>query len=200
MNIVTEKKCSACGEVKPIDQFSNEKRSKDTHMSICKVCASANAAKWNRENRERRKENERKSYAANRDKFLSKNRKWKKDNPQKILVINRNWHRKNPSRSKELRERWEKKNPEAKRIRDRNRRARLLKSEGKFTVKEWKDLCQKYGNICLCCRKPNKLTADHVIPISKGGKNTIENIQPLCGSCNSSKHTSIIDYRPSHQK
>jgi 5-methylcytosine-specific restriction endonuclease McrA len=41
------------------------------------------------------------------------------------------------------------------------------------------------------------LTADHVVPLSRGGANDIGKIQPLCGSCNSRKHTKIVDYRPS---
>lgn len=76
-----------------------------------------------------------------------------------------------------------------------NRRARKLGNGGKYTVTEWRALCGWFGNICLKCGSDGKLTADHVIPISKGGANTIINLQPLCVSCNSSKHTKTIDYR-----
>jgi 5-methylcytosine-specific restriction endonuclease McrA len=56
-------------------------------------------------------------------------------------------------------------------------------------------LCEKYHKRCLCCDKRRKLTADHVIPVSKGGTSDISNIQPLCQPCNSSKGAKIIDYR-----
>ena len=53
----------------------------------------------------------------------------------------------------------------------------------------------KYGNRCLCCGSYEKISLDHVIPISKGGKDEIENLQPLCKSCNSKKGIKTIDYR-----
>lgn len=76
------------------------------------------------------------------------------------------------------------------------RRARVKATTGKFTKQEWLDLCAKYGNKCLACEKQTKLTPDHVIPIALGGTNDISNIQPLCLSCNISKHAKHIDYRP----
>src|SRR5439155_430834 len=40
---------------------------------------------------------------------------------------------------------------------------------------------------CSRCPATTDLTADHITPLSKGGKNVLQNIQVLCRSCNSSK-------------
>lgn len=67
-----------------------------------------------------------------------------------------------------------------------------------FTNAEWEDLKARYGYKCLNCwrREPHiKLTIDHVVPLQLGGSGAISNIQPLCGSCNSSKGTNTYDYR-----
>lgn len=76
-----------------------------------------------------------------------------------------------------------------------NRRARKAGNSGSHTVKEWQALCEAAGHRCLCCGSARKLTRDHVIPIDSGGSDNIENIQPLCKSCNSSKGTKSTDYR-----
>ena len=39
------------------------------------------------------------------------------------------------------------------------------------------------------------LTVDQVVPLTKEGGNGIENIQPLCGPCNSRKRDRTIDFR-----
>jgi len=76
------------------------------------------------------------------------------------------------------------------------RRSLKVGNGGSHTPKEWIDLLEKYNYTCLCCGATNvKMTKDHIVPISKGGRDDINNIQPLCITCNISKHTRIIDYR-----
>jgi len=78
----------------------------------------------------------------------------------------------------------------------RDRRARLENCEGSYTHREWTELLNKYEGKCLQCGSTENIEADHVVPITKGGSNSIENIQPLCRRCNRKKWTKILDFRP----
>jgi 5-methylcytosine-specific restriction protein A len=67
-----------------------------------------------------------------------------------------------------------------------------------FTGREWGALKAAWGYRCLRCwrhESQRKLTVDHIVPMDLGGSNTISNIQPLCGPCNSRKWQKAIDYR-----
>lgn len=81
------------------------------------------------------------------------------------------------------------------RCRSHTARARASGSSGRFNENEWRELCRRHDNKCACCGEHKPLTADHVISLATGGTNTIDNIQPLCRSCNSRKGASTIDYR-----
>jgi 5-methylcytosine-specific restriction endonuclease McrA len=65
-----------------------------------------------------------------------------------------------------------------------------------FTGEEWLALVLECGGRCLRCGSSEDLTVDHVIPLSLGGPNTIENVQPLCSACNGIKGCEAVDYRP----
>jgi len=69
-------------------------------------------------------------------------------------------------------------------------RLRKYNTYGTHTVEEWQELKRTYGYACGMCWKKEPdiaLTIDHKIPLSQGGTNSIDNIQPLCKSCNSKK-------------
>lgn len=77
------------------------------------------------------------------------------------------------------------------------RKYRKIGNGGCHTFGEWENLKVQYNWTCPSCggKEPEiKLTQDHIIPIIKGGSDNIENIQPLCGKCNSIKATLIIKY------
>jgi 5-methylcytosine-specific restriction endonuclease McrA len=78
------------------------------------------------------------------------------------------------------------------------RRARKLAAGGSHSDQEWQALKTFYDYRCLCCgkREPKiRLTRDHVISLTQGGTDSIDNVQPLCARCNSKKNNKHIDYR-----
>jgi len=68
------------------------------------------------------------------------------------------------------------------------RYARERNAEGSHTLKEWQVLKKIFNYKCVVCGEEKPLTKDHIKPLSKGGSDYIENIQPLCRNCNSKKN------------
>lgn len=64
------------------------------------------------------------------------------------------------------------------------------------TVEEWGEMVGHYGRVCVRCGSSGPLVRDHVIPVVRGGRDHISNLQPLCKRCNSAKNDSDTDYRP----
>ena len=87
--------------------------------------------------------------------------------------------------------------PEKGREKSRRRIARKLNAPGSHTAEQINFLRIISGGFCLGHNKPphwvgkEKLTVDHITPLTKGGSDYIENIQMMCGSCNSAKGVSL---------
>jgi hypothetical protein len=43
------------------------------------------------------------------------------------------------------------------------------------------------GKICTYCNRPGARTIDHILPKSRGGKSTWQNLVAACGACNTAK-------------
>jgi 5-methylcytosine-specific restriction endonuclease McrA len=69
---------------------------------------------------------------------------------------------------------------------------RNAKRKGTHTRKQWLALRDRIG-CCVDCGSTGSLTKDHIIPVSRGGCDCIQNIQPLCLQCNSRKSDHIAD-------
>ncbi|MDE2099948.1 MAG: HNH endonuclease [Patescibacteria group bacterium] len=112
---------------------------------------------------------------------------WLRRNRDKARVYVGRWKDANPTASRE----WFRKNPEKAQQYARARRARRRSATGSLTAAEWLAIVKKQRYRCFVCREKRPLTADHIVPLSRGGCAFAFNVQGLCGPCNSKKHASL---------
>ncbi len=72
--------------------------------------------------------------------------------------------------------------------------ARRRGAKGRVTATEWQAILESYEGRCAYCGSQGR-TQDHVVPISRGGTHTADNVVPACQSCNSRKHTKAMNKR-----
>lgn len=160
----------------------------------CAVCQ----RQRKRDNPGKNREYVRRWEAANPGKMSERASQWQKDNPERARERSRRYRDANTKKERERKQKWERANPDKLLAHWHRRRALKIGNGGSHTAAEWKAIKKSQGYTCLACglKEPEiKLTVDHVIPLDKGGSNDASNIQGLCKSCNSKKHTRVIDYR-----
>lgn len=70
----------------------------------------------------------------------------------------------------------------------RKRKRRMARVEHDLSDEQWTALREAWGGGCAYCGAKDKpLQRDCVLAISRGGRYTLDNIAPACGSCNASK-------------
>lgn len=192
------KVCTKCKVWRPVTRYLKRLASLDGYDSICKECRNAASRQWRAENKDRVAGLNQEFYKTNRAERLAYHRRYRQTNKERIKQLMSKFRRERPDYHRNYMRRWAQENVDKIRAKDNARRVFKMDRSDTFTAAEWQALKARYNYTCLRCgrREPEiKLTVDHVVPISKGGAGTIDNIQPLCKPCNSAKHDAIIDYR-----
>ena len=120
---------------------------------------------------------------------------WWKGKKRPNLSGKNHWRWKGGVTKKQIGRNWNEKNRAYRNFLTLKRKSLKIKAKGSHTFGEWELMKKQYGFACPACHKLEpeiKLSEDHIIPLSRGGSNNIENIQPLCRSCNSRKRDKII--------
>lgn len=89
---------------------------------------------------------------------------------------------------------WEERNRDQHRLRQGERTRRRREAiEGTVSTRDWNRVLWRANGRCHYCGKAcEKLTVDHVLPLSRGGMHTIGNLAPACPSCNYQKHNKTV--------
>ena len=69
----------------------------------------------------------------------------------------------------------------------RKRKRRMQRVQHDLSTEQWAALQAAWGGCAYCGATGVPLQRDCVLPISRGGRYTLDNIAPACGSCNASK-------------
>ena len=68
------------------------------------------------------------------------------------------------------------------------RRYEMMLSNGyTLTFDEWQKNLEYFDYSCAYCGSRENLTKDHIIPVTKGGATSKQNVIPACLSCNSAR-------------
>lgn len=202
--------CRKCLKGKVSNSFCIHSRykGKTYRRKICRDCDSKMAAAWKLENRDRalawRREYEKNNPQIAKLKLARemlfrkefpllarmRDSEKRKKNPETARKASKSYRSRHPEKCKEASSRWLDKNPEYMRTAAKIRRDRKRANGGGYTHLEWAIIVAN-NPACPKCLKPwsetMRPTVDHVIPISRGGRNDAANIQPLCLRCNISK-------------
>jgi len=157
--------------------------------SYCKKCHSQRSRDYYQNNKESVKERARlyrkEYYQANKNAVLGKHKEYRKNNKEAF-------------NERDLK--YQKAHPEIGRRKKARRRARLKNNA--FESYTESQVLDSYGSLCHLCGLAIDLSAprhtavagwenglhiDHVIPLSKGGDDTLENVRPSHGKCNLKK-------------
>lgn len=114
-------------------------------------------------------------------------------NADRIRKYVAEWQALNPEKRAKQNKAYARRHPEALRMKQARRRARK-RDNGVFDVSK-KDMMRLKASPCAECGAAGE-HIDHIVPLSRGGRHAIGNLQMLCASCNWSKNSQLtIEWR-----
>lgn len=121
---------------------------------------------------------------------------WKKRNRLQSNTTTREYRSCNPQKVRAENKKYrESQNPFSAAVAVANRRAQILGVSSTLTTIEWRSVAEENKFICHLCGtrvslelgSPERLSLDHVVPMSRGGQNVKENVLPSHRRCNQSR-------------
>lgn len=146
---------------------------------------------------QRRKDYQKKYAEEHREEACQRTKEYRQAHKEEVKEAQNRWRQEHIERARELKREsqarnWVK-NLERNALNAHRRRAKIRGAEGEgLTLSQWRQMCKECGNRCSYCGSKEKMTVDHVIPLSRGGKHDVSNIVPACKPCNIKKNNKSL--------
>ena len=183
------KTCPACHISQPTTSFYRNKSKRDGLQSQCRSCFTA----YQVHHGERRRAYFSEYRRNNRARRAKTQAAWRRTNRTRKATADAIWRRAHPERARKHAREWARRNPEWVRAKYERRRAAKQNVLVTLTLQEWEVILLSRCGSCVYCGSPEGTTQDHVIPISRGGAHTRDNVVPCCRPCNSRKHARLLN-------
>lgn len=147
------------------------------------------------EAKEKAAERSRRHYEDNKDKALDQSKRWHAENPEKVQKTQQDYYARNREARRESSRRWRADNPDKVAAQNAERRAREAGASTEEEI-DFKRIYQRDRDICyLCGRKVKKSERhlDHVIPLSRGGTHSEDNLRLTHARCNLIKGSKLVE-------
>ena len=200
------KHCSKCFEVLPMNDknFYKRRTSKDGFRNDCIKCSKDQRKQYYDANKKELIKKQKEYYQKNKNEIDKWRKCWRTRNKAHLQSAKRLWHEENKNIVNLRTKKWKALNPERKSALDRKathkRRSMIRGLVYTFTPNHWQQCLTHFNHQCAYCGSTESLEQEHVIPVSRGGQYTPDNIIPACRSCNASKNNKIMqDWFTQHE-
>ncbi len=160
-------------------------KASEPNCEACQNFIKEYRAKYYQANREKQIQSSKERYENNKELRAAQRKAWAQANREKTREYNRNLYRKNPRAAI-----------------DRSRRRKIKMMGNGIEPYTLEQVLEEYGAVCYLCEQDIDLTLprkigvegwqmglhlDHVLPISKGGPDCLDNVAPTHALCNLDK-------------
>lgn len=200
------RECKVCKVAKPLIDFYAQKNGKHGKVALCIPCFKARRSVYTRRtDPDKLRVQNHQRYERRKERHHKETTAWRLRNPERAKLVRHLLYLKTKAHVRELsrfyrdkhrerlnkidrlnRKTLRKTNPEKERLKCQLRRSQKKRAGGSYSAEDIRNLKREQRNKCACCRCSIKhlYEIDHIVALSRGGSNSIKNIQLMCPSCN----------------